>query len=119
MSKRSLNLLEDSIQDAPLKRDIKELGIILGNVLKEQVGNNLYETVEKLRALTKELRTVYKPEIRDEIISLIDSMSSDEAYKVVRAFSIYFILVNAADEVHKVRIQRANAINKSKPVWGS
>ena len=119
MSKRSLNLLEDSIQDAPLKSDIKELGIILGNVLKEQVGNNLYETVEKLRALTKELRTVYKEETRNEIISLIDSLSLDEAYKVVRAFSIYFILVNAADEVHKVRIQRLNAIKRSGPVWGS
>ncbi len=119
MSKRSLNLLEDSVQDAPLKRDIRELGIILGNVLKEQVGNNLYETVEKLRALTKELRTVYSDKTRQEIISLIDSLSTDEAYKVVRAFSIYFILVNAADEVHKVRIQRINAINKTKPEWGS
>ena len=119
MSKRSLKLLEDSIQDAPLKKDVRELGIILGNVLKEQVGDSLYETVEKLRALTKELRTVYSDETRNEIISVINSLSADEAYKVVRAFSIYFILVNAADEVHKVRMQRANAVSKAGPLWGT
>ncbi len=119
MSKRAINLLEPTLQDAPLNRDIRELGIILGNVLKEQVGNDLYETVEKLRTLTKQLRTSYSDKIRKEIISVIDSLNIDEAYRVVRAFSIYFILVNAADEVHRIRIQRAYTVNKSGPVKDS
>jgi phosphoenolpyruvate carboxylase len=119
MSKRSINLLETSIQDAPLNRDIRELGIILGNVLKEQVGEHIYETVEKLRFLTKQLRTLYSDKTRDEIISVINSLDIDEAYKVVRAFSIYFILVNAADEVHRVRMQRADTVNKNSTIKGS
>ncbi|MCL5028256.1 MAG: phosphoenolpyruvate carboxylase [Bacteroidetes bacterium] len=119
MSKRSLNLLEDSEQDAPLKKDIRELGIILGNVLKEQAGISIYEIVEKLRALTKQLRTEYNDEIRNQIIKLIDSLTIEKAYKVVKAFSIYFILVNAADEVHRIRIQRNNELGNNSPQSGS
>ncbi len=119
MSKRSLNLLETSAKDEALKTDIRELGIILGNVLKEQEGEALYQTEEKLRALTKSLRTEYKERTRQEIISLINSLSIEEAYKVVRAFSVYFILVNAADEVNRVRLQRRNLINNDPSVVGT
>jgi phosphoenolpyruvate carboxylase len=123
MSKRPLNDLEDSIQDAPLKRDIKELGILLGNVLKEQAGIGVYETVEKLRALTKQLRAETRSEaidsVRIEIISVINTLSIEKATKVVKAFSIYFILVNAADEVHRIRIQRNNEIQKKSPELNS
>ena len=119
MNKKSLNLLENTDQDEPLKKDIRELGIILGNVLKEQAGNDLYEMVEKLRHLTKQLRTEFNERIRKEILALIDSLSIEDAYKVVRAFSIYFILVNAADEVHKIRVQRNELIKRTKPLKGS
>ena len=123
MSKRSLNLLEDSIQDAPLKRDIKELGKILGSVLIEQAGKPVYETVEKLRYLTKQLRTGPHSEnnssIREEILTVINSLSIEKATQVVKAFSIYFILVNAADEVHRIRIQRENAVQNKPPETGS
>ncbi len=114
MSTRPTNLLEDQQQDTPLKKDIKELGIILGNVLKEQAGENIYEIVEKLRALTKQLRNQFSEKTRSDIISVINSLSVDMAYKVVKAFSIYFILVNAADEVHRIRIQRNNEL-KDRP----
>ena len=119
MNKKSLNKLEYTDQDQPLKRDIRELGIILGNVLKEQAGFNIYEMVEKLRHLTKKLRTEYNEQTRKEILTLIDSLTAEDAYKVVRAFSIYFILVNAADEVHKIRVQRNDLIKKDKPLQGS
>ncbi len=115
MNKRSINLLEDSKQDAPLKKDIKELGIILGNVLKEQAGISVYKTVEILRALTKQLRTDYNYEVRKQIIKIIDSLTIEKAYKVVKAFSIYFILVNAADEVHRIRVQRINELDQGLP----
>jgi phosphoenolpyruvate carboxylase len=115
MSKISLNKLEVSEKDAPLKRDIRELGFILGNILKEQEGEGLFETEEKLRALTKSLRTDYDEKTRKEILSLIDSLSIEEAHKVVRAFSTYFILVNAADEVHRIRKYREIITQNSTP----
>ena len=110
MSKNSINRLEESLQDEPLKRDIKELGVILGKILIEQEDYVIYETVEKLRALTKKLRTSYSKTTRGEIVDLISRLDSSKAYKVVRAFSIYFILVNAADEVHRIRRQRSNLL---------
>jgi hypothetical protein len=45
MSKNSINRLEESLQDEPLKRDIKELGVILGKILIEQEDYVIYETV--------------------------------------------------------------------------
>ncbi len=110
MSKNSINRLEESLQDEPLKRDIKELGVILGKILIEQEDYIIYETVEKLRALTKKLRTSYSKTTRGEIVDLISRLDLSKAYKVVRAFSIYFILVNAADEVHRIRRQRSNLL---------
>ena len=115
MNKISLNKLEASEKDAPLKRDIRELGFILGNILKEQEGEVLYETEERLRALTKTLRTEYDEKTRKEIISLINSLSIEDAYKVVRAFSTYFILVNAADEVHRIRRYRETIMLNGTP----
>ncbi len=119
MNKKSLNKLEYTNEDEPLKRDIRELGTILGNVLKEQAGFSIYEMVEKLRNLTKQLRTEYNEQTRKEITALIDSLNIEDAYKVVRAFSIYFILINAADEVHKIRVQRNDLIKMDKPLKGS
>ncbi|MFZ0456019.1 MAG: phosphoenolpyruvate carboxylase [Ignavibacteriaceae bacterium] len=115
MNKISLNKLEASEKDAPLKRDIRELGFILGNILREQEGEVLFETEERLRALTKSLRTEYDEKTRKEIISLISSLSIEDAYKVVRAFSTYFILVNAADEVHRIRRYRETIMLNSEP----
>ena len=56
------------------------------------------------------MRTSYSKTTRGEIVDLISRLDSSKAYKVVRAFSIYFILVNAADEVHRIRRQRSNLL---------
>jgi phosphoenolpyruvate carboxylase len=113
MQKRSINLLEATEKDASLKKDIRELGIMLGNVLKEQEGESLFDIEEQLRALTKKLRTEYTEKTRKKIISLIEGLSIEEAHKVVRAFSVYFILVNAADEVNRIRFMRKKIMEDS------
>jgi phosphoenolpyruvate carboxylase len=116
MNKRSLNSLEVTEKDEPLKKDIRELGIILGKVLKEQEGIEVFHIEEKLRALTKELRTNYTDNIYKRIISLIEKLDIKKTHKVVRAFSTYFILVNAADEVHRIRMYRTRiSANESVP----
>jgi len=116
MNKRSLNTLEVTEKDEPLKKDIRELGIILGNVLKEQEGVEIFHIEEKLRALTKELRTNYTDNIYTKIISLIEKLEPKKTHTVVRAFSTYFILVNAADEVHRIRMHRSEiSRNESAP----
>ncbi len=116
---KSISDLTDNQKDSPLKDDIRELGIILGKVLIAQEGKELFDTVEKLRALTKDLRTNYNDSTRNEIIQIVDKLSLEQAHNVVRAFSIYFILVNAADEIHRIRRQRAHLMNEDLPQKGS
>ena len=85
-----------------LRKCIRELGIILGDVIIEQEGKKIFDKVEKLRALTKTLRNNYSVKTKNSIKSIVNKLDLDEANKIIKAFSIYFILVNAADEVDKI-----------------
>jgi len=109
----------DEKKDEPLKHDIKSLGILLGNVIIEQEDRSLFNTVEQLRALTKELRMQNSPKAAGEIKKIIKTLSVERAYKVVRAFSVYFVLINAAYEVHRIRRQRAHIFQNDLPQKGS
>ena len=106
-------------KDAPLHRDIRELGAILGKVLIEQEGKDFFDLEERLRLLTKSLRSNYSLETKCEIDALIDSLDLDKANKIVRAFLYYFLLSNTADEIHHIRRQRAHAISDGTPQRGS
>ncbi|HEX2867326.1 MAG TPA: phosphoenolpyruvate carboxylase [Ignavibacteriales bacterium] len=119
MNTKPITQLEETQKDEPLKKDIRELGIILGNVLVEQEGRDLFESVETLRSLTKTLRTEYTDDVRNSIVSLIDTFTPEKAYLVVKAFSVYFILVNAADEIHRIRRMRAHIFQNDRPQKGS
>lgn len=119
MSIKSIKKLSSSDDDLLLNRDIRELGIILGNVLKEQEGEKLFLLVEELRFLTKKLRSDLNEKTLKKIRNIISRLSIEDAYKLVRAFYIYFILVNAADEVHRLRKQRTRKIENKIPESGS
>ena len=110
---------ERDILDAPLHRDIRELGAILGKVLIEQEGKDFFDLEERLRLLTKSLRSEYLPDTKCEIDALIDSLDLDKAGKIVRAFLYYFLLSNTADEIHRIRRQRVHAITDGTPQRGS
>ena len=90
------------MNDEKLRKNIKELGILLGEVLIEQEGIDLYKNVEKLRSLTKSLRSDKNPETIKKIKRQISKFDINELHNIIKAFSIYFILVNAADEVNKI-----------------
>ncbi len=109
----------DQNKDAPLHRDIRELGAILGKVLIEQEGKEFFDLEEQLRLLTKSLRSQYSEKTKSEIDKLIDSLDIEKANKIVRAFLFYFLLSNTADEVHRIRRQRAHALSDATPQRGS
>jgi phosphoenolpyruvate carboxylase len=93
-------------KDAPLRRDINLLGRVLGRVLIEQEGQDLFETEEEIRTLCKRLRFDYDPELDARLRLRIDAMSVGELRRIVRAFSVYFQLVNIAERYHRVRRRR-------------
>jgi phosphoenolpyruvate carboxylase len=93
-------------KDEPLRRDINLLGRVLGRILIEQEGEDLFETEEEIRLLCKRLRFDYDPERDKRLRRRIDAMSVEELQRIVRAFSVYFQLVNIAERYHRVRRRR-------------
>jgi len=88
-----------------LRRDVRFLGNILGEVLVHQGGTELLELVEKIREISKTSRA-NPTESNEELKKIINSLSSEVRHQVIRAFSIYFHLVNIAEQNHRVRRKR-------------
>jgi phosphoenolpyruvate carboxylase len=107
---------ERDLKEAPLRRDVRSLGRLLGEVLKEQVGDNLYSAVEELRVLLIENRELHAQpgnntenersliERAERIVSRLDIV---EAHQMAKAFVIYFELTNLAETNHRKRRRRA------------
>ena len=84
-------------KDEPLRRDINLLGRVLGKVLIEQEGKRLFDTEEEIRLLCKQLRFDYDARLEERLKRRIEELSPDGLRRIVRAFSVYFQLVNIAD----------------------
>src|SRR5919107_2832715 len=102
-------------KDAPLRRDINLLGRVLGRVLIEQEGQDLFETEEEIRTLCKRLRFDYDPGLDARLRQRIDAMSEEELRRIVRAFSVYFQLVNIAERYHRIRRRRQYEASPENP----
>ncbi|WP_223070414.1 phosphoenolpyruvate carboxylase [Paenibacillus caui] len=89
-----------------LRRDIRFLGNILGEVLVHQGGNELLDIVEKIREASKSLRAVFLPELHEEFKEMVNGLEPDIRHQVIRAFAIYFQLVNIAEQNHRIRRKR-------------
>lgn len=101
----------DHDRDEPLRRDVRLLGDLLGRVLVEQGGQELLDVEERLRLLNRALRADPQgpeAEAREaEVERIVDGLDVASETGVIRAFSIYFQLVNAAEQHHRVRRRRA------------
>jgi phosphoenolpyruvate carboxylase len=112
---RELIAAEGELKEAPLRRDVRNLGRILGEVIKEQAGEAVFGSVERLRHLSIEQREQGKI-AQDPSLA---SMDLRHAFLVVRAFAIYFELVNLAETNHRKRRRRAAQVNHSTPQAGT
>ncbi|MBA2535403.1 MAG: phosphoenolpyruvate carboxylase [Rubrobacter sp.] len=102
-------------KDEPLRRDINLLGRVLGRILIEQEGEDLFETEEEIRLQCKRLRFDYDPQLDERLMRRIDAMSVGELRRIVRAFSVYFQLVNIAERYHRVRRRRQYEASPGNP----
>ena len=100
---------------APLRRDVRLLGGLLGEVLREAGGQELLDDTERLRRAVIEARRGQPGELGagpdadpagDEIAALVAGWPLDRAELVARAFTVYFHLSNLAEELHRVRALR-------------
>ena len=89
-----------------LRRDIHALGQVLGQVLREQEGPDLFEEVERIRRACKALRLRYTPRAAAALQRRIGGLDLGRAVAIARAFAIYFQLVNIAEQHHRLRRRR-------------
>lgn len=86
-----------------LRSDVRFLGNLLGETLIEQEGKSVFDLVEKIRFVTKEMRRNYVRDLKEELVSTIRGLNDQELYNVTRAFTVYFKLVNIAEQNHRIR----------------
>lgn len=116
---------EDRAKEAPLRRDVRSLGILLGRVLMEQAGEQLFKTVEQLRRLliqsrAHSARAHPSTEEMQQAREIVARLSTHDAYRVAKAFAIYFELTNLAETNHRKRRRRAGKLNRNQqPLAGS
>ena len=90
-----------------LRRDIHELGVLLGETLMRQEGEDLLELIERVRRLIRDDRA--------DTAALITGLEPATATRVVRAFTTYFYLANVAEQVHRAR--ELHAIRVRDGTW--
>ncbi len=86
-----------------IRQDIRFLMDLLAQTIREQEGEALLLKIEQIRTLAKQIRTAHNPLLVESQKKLIASLSVTEAYHVARSFTIYFQLVNIAEEVQRIR----------------
>jgi phosphoenolpyruvate carboxylase len=107
---------QSSVDDKPLRRQVKLFGNLLGTVLREQAGQRVFAAVEALRKGHISLREQENTQKRRRLWRLIDSLDAKTLSHVVRAFSIYFSLVNIVEEAYSHR-QRRRATDRTGLTW--
>jgi phosphoenolpyruvate carboxylase len=98
------------LKEAPLRRDVRSLGTLLGEVLREQAGEDLFAHVEALRQGTIRRRDAEARGSEEEAarhgataLELVHSLPVERAILLTRAFAFYFELINLAETNHRKR----------------
>jgi phosphoenolpyruvate carboxylase len=94
-------------QDEPLHDDVRWLGDALGRVLRRLEGERAFEVVESLRVACRARRRgeAGAPNL-DELLARVDALPLNECATTARAFTLFFLLINTAEQVHRVRRTR-------------
>ncbi len=121
------------LKTAPLRRDVRSLGALLGEVLREQVGEALFDAVESLRRTaiarreadsappSDESRASSRSHMQQALLS-VHALSNNltTSYQLARAFSFYFELINLAETNHRKRRRLATQLSaEAAPQRGS
>ena len=92
-------------KDQSLRDDVRTLGAMVGDLIREQNGEELFELVENAR-----LRSIRRREGNEkpgeELSALVRELDPATAAQLIRGFSTYFQMVNTAEKVHRIRRRR-------------
>jgi phosphoenolpyruvate carboxylase len=106
-------------KESPLREDIRLLGRILGDTLREQEGEAVFDLIERTRQNAIRFRRDRDPDARRELETTLNKLDPVRTIAVVRAFSFFSQLANIAEDQHHNRRRRAHLIAGSPPQEGS
>jgi phosphoenolpyruvate carboxylase len=106
-------------KDLPLREDIRLLGRLLGDTLREQEGEDTFQLIEQIRQTAIRFRRDADDHARGELESLLDLLSPAATVAVIRAFTYFSQLANIAEDLHHNRRRRAHQLAGSPPPEGS
>ena len=90
-------------KDQPLLEDIRLLGRMLGDVIREQEGAAAFDLIERIRQMSVAFHRDADADAQQALKRLLKSLSGDQAVSVIRAFTYFSHLVNLAEDRHHVR----------------
>jgi len=102
--------------DKRLRSRVKLFGNILGKILHDHAGDKVFNAVEALRKGHISLRKTDDIRKRQRLAALVESLDPESLAHVVRSFSIYFSLVNIAEEAFQHK-QRRREVSRNGPLW--
>ncbi|EIM24994.1 phosphoenolpyruvate carboxylase [Microvirga lotononidis] len=97
-------------KDFPLRDDIRLLGRILGDTIREQEGEAAFEIVERIRQTSIRFHRDEDEIARRELETILNSLSRGRTNQIIRAYSYFSHLANLAEDQHHVRRSRAHAM---------
>lgn len=93
-------------KDKPLRDEVNYLGKTLGETIRDLAGEEVLEDVEWIRQKCIQLRESFSEEDEQELRSFIEERSTDRLFEILKAFSLYFQLINLAEDNHRIRRNR-------------
>lgn len=116
-----LTTCDNSVKKLPLRRDVRSMGMLLGEVIRAQAGDRAFELEERLRKLSIRHRESEasgdRPgrgsEERDLLLQMIDivsGMTADDTFLIIKAFATFFELTNLAETNNRKRRSRAHRV---------
>lgn len=105
--------------DWPLHEDIRLLGRLLGDTVRDQEGAATFDLIEQVRTRSIAFRRDDDQTARRELERILDGLTSDQTLSVVRAFSYFSHLANIAEDLHHIRRSRAHQMAGEPPGAGT
>jgi len=102
-------------EDAQLRNDIRQLGRILGDTVRDQEGAGVFDLVERIRQTSVRFHRDEDQDARRELDDILNGMSTSDTVRIVRAFSYFSHLANIAEDQNHIRQQRSRVLAGQPP----
>jgi phosphoenolpyruvate carboxylase len=106
-------------EDTRLRNDIRLLGRILGDTVRDQEGADVFDLVERIRQTSIRFHRDEDRAARRELEQILDGMSIPDTLRIVRAFSYFSHLANIAEDQNTIRQMRTRSAARGAPRAGA